>query len=166
MINRIMSKPTAFFPGRFQPFHTGHMLVVEGMTKVCGKIIIGIGSSEESGTEENPFSAQERKEMIQRALQAKNLIPVFDINFVDLPDKATDEEWADHVMEIVGDVDKVWTGQDDIKACFEGKLEIQNIAHVPGIDSEEIRKMIASGDKVWKEKVPSEVASAIAELKR
>ncbi len=160
-----MSKPTSFFPGRFQPFHNGHLLVIEGMTKVSGKIIIGIGSSDKPKSEENPFSAEERKEMIQRALQAKNLIPVFDINFVELPDKETDAEWAKHVMEITGPVAKIWTGRDDVRACFEGKVEIQNIVHVPGIDSDEIRKMVNADDRKWKEKVPTEVVGYLSELK-
>ena len=102
-------KPTCLFIGRFQPFHVGHLMVVQGMTKVCGKIIIGIGSSEKSGTDENPFTASDRKEMIQRALQAEDIIPMFDVEFVELTDHEDDAKWTEHVLERVGRVDKIWT---------------------------------------------------------
>jgi len=157
-----MHKPTALFLGRFQPFHNGHLLVLQGMTKVCGKILIGIGSSDKSRTAENPFSAAERKEMIQRALQAKDLIPMFDIHLIDLPDETDDEVWRTKVLELTGPVDKVWTGNEWTKKCFEGHVEVQNIKVVPGISGTEIRgKMRAGGN--WQDQVPKEVAGYIQE---
>ena len=158
-----MAKPTALFIGRFQPYHNGHHLVVQGMTKLAGRIIIGIGSSDKSGTMENPFTAQERKEMIQRALQADDIIPMFDINFVELPDVGDDQKWADQVLELVGKVDKVWTGNEHTKKCFEGRIEIQNIKEVPGIESTQIRDLMKKGGD-WEDKVPTEIARAIKEI--
>jgi len=156
-----MEKPTCLFIGRFQPFHVGHLLVVKGMSKVCGKIIIGIGSSEKKWTEKNPFTAEERRDMIQRALQGVDVIPTFDVNFVNLTDKDDDAEWADHVLETTGKVDQIWTGNDWTKDCFEGKgIEIKDIKEVPGFDGTEIRKMIKTGG-YWEEKVPDEILSSI-----
>ncbi|MBT5807656.1 nicotinamide-nucleotide adenylyltransferase [Candidatus Uhrbacteria bacterium] len=158
-----MAKPTALFIGRFQPYHNGHHLVVQGMTKLAGKIVIGIGSSGKSGTKENPFTAQERKDMIQRALQADDIIPMFDINFVELPDMGDDAEWTEHVLSKVGEVDKLWSGNEDTKKCFEGKMEVQNIAEVPGISATNIRELIAKGGD-WEDKVPQEVLRAIKDM--
>ena len=160
-----MSKPTALFIGRFQPFHIGHLLVIEGMTKVSGKIIIALGSSNEHGTDLNPYTAQERKEMMQRALQAKDLIPMFDINFIEVPDQKNDDNWADHVLELAGKVDILWSGNEDTKKCFEGKIDVQNIKEVPGISGTKIREMIKNGGD-WQEKVPPEVFSFIKEKER
>ncbi len=160
-----MSKPTSLFLGRFQPFHNGHLLVIEGMTKVSGKIIIAIGSANEQGTDLNPYSAQDRKEMMQRALQAKDLIPMFDINFIEVPDQKSDAQWADHVLQLAGSVDKLWTGNEEIKKHFEGKVEIQPIKEVPGISGTKIRDMIKNGGD-WQEKVPPEVFSFIKEKER
>ena len=42
--------------GRFQPFHKGHLNVVEEALNHCDKLIIAIGSAQEFGTEKNPFS--------------------------------------------------------------------------------------------------------------
>lgn len=157
-------KPTALFIGRFQPYHMGHHMVIKGMTRLAGRIVIGIGSSENHHETDNPFTAQERKEMIQQALQDDDVIPMFDINFVELPDKATDEEWTDHVLETVGNVDVLWTGNEDTAKCLEGKLDIQNIKEVPGISATSIRDKIKAGDTTWKEQVPAAVVKGIQDL--
>lgn len=159
-----MAKPTGLFIGRFQPYHMGHHLVLQGMTKLCGKVVIGIGSSEKSGTEENPYTAQERKEMIQQALQDENIIPMFDVVFVHLPDQENDEQWAQHVLDAVGPVDVVWTGNEWTKKCFDGKKEIKEIKEVPGISATAIRGMIKEGDTDWKTKVPGSVVKDVQDL--
>ena len=156
-------KPTCLFIGRFQPYHIGHHLVVQGMTKLCGKVIIGIGSSDKSRTKDDPYSAQERKEMIQRALQLENIIPVFDVNFVELPDHPDDATWTAQVLGKVGAVDQVWTGDAWTKKCFEGKVPVKDIKEVPGISGKEIRKMVKEGGD-WQEKVPAEIAVTMREL--
>lgn len=159
-----MPKPICLFIGRFQPYHLGHHMVIQGMTKVCKKVIIGIGSSQESGTSDNPYSAQERKEMIQEALQDENIIPMFDIEFMELPDDNDDARWAQHILEKTGHVDMIWTGNEWTKRCFQGKVEIKDIKEVPGIDSTSIRDMIRKGDERWKGKVTGAVVYAIQEI--
>lgn len=139
-------------------------MVIQGMTKVCKKVIIGIGSSQESATSDNPYSAQERKEMIQEALQDENIIPMFDIEFVELPDDSDDAGWTQRVLEKTGHVDMVWTGNEWTKRCFEGKVEIKEIKEVPGISSTSIRDMIRKGDERWKGKVVGAVVYAIQEI--
>lgn len=158
-----MAKPTCLFIGRFQPYHNGHHLVVQGMTKLCGKIIIGIGSSDKSRSSENPYSAQERKEMIQAALQDEDLIPMFDINFIVIPDHADDALWTKQVMELAGPVDMVWTGNEQTKRCFEGKVPIKAIKEVPGLSSTAVRALVKTGGD-WSSKVPDEVARAMREI--
>lgn len=159
-----MPKPTGLFIGRFQPLHNGHMLVIEGMTKVCGKIWIGIGSSSSHHEKENPFTAVERREMLQRALQDKSLIPMFDINFVELPDETDDTAWRDKVLEKTGPVDVVWTGNEWTAKCFEGVIPVKPIKEVPGISATEIRKMMVEENMDWKKKIPSDVALFIGEI--
>jgi len=157
-------KPTALFIGRFQPYHMGHHMVIKGMTRLAGRIVIGIGSSEKHHESENPFTAQERKEMIQQALQDADIIPVFDINFVEIPDTATDEEWVDYILANVGEVHTLWTGNEDTAKCLKGKLDIQNIKEVPGISASDIRAKIKAGDLSWKEQVPASVVKGIQDL--
>ncbi|OGL66560.1 hypothetical protein A2856_02630 [Candidatus Uhrbacteria bacterium RIFCSPHIGHO2_01_FULL_63_20] len=159
------NKFTCLFPGRFQPFHNGHMLVVKGMAKLCGKLVVAIGSSDKSGTPENPFTAEERRDMIQRALQGEDIIPAFDVTFIMVPDMDSDEAWAKAVLEAAGgEVHQVWTGNPATKAPFLalGK-EVKDIKEVPGVSATGVRaKMKEGGD--WKAKVPDEVAATISAL--
>lgn len=153
------------FVGRFQPFHNGHLMVLKGMVKVCDKIVIGIGSSQESMTAENPFTAAERREMIQRALQGVDLIPKYDINLVDVPDETDDDVWAKKCVELAGgEVSAVWTGNENTKKCFEAiGVKVQTIKEVPRISATEVRrKMLADED--WASLVPEEAAAYIREL--
>jgi len=56
------------FIGRFQPFHLGHLDAIRfGLSKV-ENLWIGIGSSNKSNEKRNPFTADERKDMILSSL--------------------------------------------------------------------------------------------------
>jgi len=152
---------TCLFPGRFQPFHKGHLLVVQGMRKMCGKIVIAIGSSDKSGNAENPFTAEERRDMIQRALQGEDIIPAFDVVFITVPDMADDQEWGKAVLAAAGEVHQVWSGNADVQETFKKLgVEVKNIKPVPGISATEVRKRIKEGGD-WQGLVPEEVASSV-----
>ncbi|PIX61830.1 hypothetical protein CO057_01930 [Candidatus Uhrbacteria bacterium CG_4_9_14_0_2_um_filter_41_50] len=144
---------TCIFPGRFQPFHTGHLMVVQGMIKSCGKVVIAICYGD--AREDDLFSAEEVREMISAALLAEDIV---DANIVDVSDCEDDAEWVDKILEAAGNPEevKMWTGDDDMKQIFEtAGLAIQNISPVPGFNGTEIRKMIESKDSTWREKVPA-----------
>ena len=68
--------------GRFQPFHLGHLdAVLFGLSRT-ENLFIGIGSSNKSNERKNPFSAEERREMITFIYRAKSItdrIKIFDI---------------------------------------------------------------------------------------
>ncbi|HMK32250.1 MAG TPA: adenylyltransferase/cytidyltransferase family protein, partial [Nitrosopumilaceae archaeon] len=84
--------------GRFQPFHKGHLSAVNfGLSKV-ENLWIGIGSSNKSHENKNPFTADERKDMIISSLDSESLkrVKVF---FV--PDIGNHEKWTHHVDSIV-----------------------------------------------------------------
>lgn len=158
------NKNTCLFVGRFQPFHRGHLMVVQGMTKVCDRIVIAVGSCKKSQTYDNPFDAQERIEMIQRALQDKNIIPKHDVTFVEVEDTESDDEWAKLVLEKSGEVTTLWTGNDRTKKCFANTgIEVQDITKVPGISSTEVRERIKN-DGDWQGLLPDIVASYIKSI--
>ena len=50
--------------GRFQPFHLGHSIILERALYQCNKVIVVIGSAQESRTPLNPLSAAEREQLI------------------------------------------------------------------------------------------------------
>jgi len=158
-----MSKPVGLFVGRFQPFHQGHLLVVNGMVKMCRKIYIVVGGSS-SQDKDNPFTFAERKEMIQRALQEEDIIPLFDVEFVTIPDREGDEAWTKEVLEKAPGIEKVWTGNEWVEKCFvKTGVEIQKIKEVPGISATEVRRRMREGGD-WEELLPEEVVSYLKEI--
>jgi bifunctional NMN adenylyltransferase/nudix hydrolase len=56
------------FIGRFQPFHIGHLSVVERAMKESDKLILVIGSANSARTPRNPLTVSERIDIILAAL--------------------------------------------------------------------------------------------------
>ena len=105
------------FIGRFQPFHKGHLHDIKNALKFSDKVIIGIGSSQEENTSENPFSFDERKEMIGYVLRKNNI----SVSIFAVPDINDDSKWVEHVISITGEVDIVYTGNGWVRGLFESK---------------------------------------------
>lgn len=134
---------TCIFPGRFQPFHEGHLLVVQGMMKIHGNatIVMCDGKHEHGG--DHPFTLAQRREMISAALLSADIT---DATIVEAIDKPTHAEWVDAVMDAAGHPQEplVWSGKEDVCAMFEEKgIPTKKIVPVPGIDGEVIREAIA-----------------------
>lgn len=53
------------FIGRFQPFHNGHKAIVDAALKQAKEVIIVVGSSFASRNIRNPFTFDERRQMIK-----------------------------------------------------------------------------------------------------
>lgn len=155
---------TSLFIGRFQPFHTGHLLVLQGMVKICDRVVIAIGSAEKSGEPENPYTAEQRKEFIQAALQDEDIIPKYDVIFIEVNDMDSDADWAKEVLKAAGHVDTLWSGNPDTIRCFDGMgIKIQEIKEVPGISGTEIRERMKNKGN-WKSLVPKAVSDAIGRM--
>lgn len=65
----------AVFIGRFQPFHNEHYEVLKNALKIADKVLIIIGSHKASPNIKNPFTFEERKEMISRLLETVEVLP-------------------------------------------------------------------------------------------
>jgi nicotinamide-nucleotide adenylyltransferase len=91
--------------GRFQTFHLGHEKLIDTALSMCEKVLVFIGSAQESGTERNPYDAEFRKRILRAVYGERE-----DLIFKDLED-LTDEnditpEWGkyvlDHAIEALG----------------------------------------------------------------
>lgn len=60
-----MEYAAAVYIGRFQPFHKAHLEVVQHGLKIANRVIILVGSAYATPTVENPFTFQQRKNMIE-----------------------------------------------------------------------------------------------------
>lgn len=150
----------AVLVGRFQPFHLGHRKVVEKYSDRYD-LVIGIGSANEEGNEENPLSFEDRKNIIQACYP--------NIEIVGIDDYSRDEEGGQKWLEELKDKaspDKVISQNDLVKKLVENdpKLElVEQDMHDPGIYSgTEVRRRIKSGEE-WRYLVPECAEEAIAE---
>jgi nicotinamide-nucleotide adenylyltransferase len=144
---------TIIFPGKFQPFHNGHLMVVQGMTKVSDNVVIII-CHDATGTDE-PFTLDQRREMISAALLA---VDIMDVTIATVKDTPSDADWVDQVLEAADSPSSpiIWTGNPDVKQLFEQRgIDTKNIVPVPGIVSAEIRDLMAAKDPTWRSKIPA-----------
>lgn len=61
------------FIGRFSAFHKGHLAILEQAFKIAKEVIVVIGSAAAPRTVRNPWTAEERQQMISRSLCDDNL---------------------------------------------------------------------------------------------
>lgn len=113
-------KSSALFVGRFQPFHKGHLDVINQILKENNRVIIAIGSAEKNFLPDNPLTAGERFQIIEESLKEAKIpaekyciIPVRNVNNYAL--------WVNHLNIYIPPYDKVYTGSKIVKACYEGK---------------------------------------------
>jgi len=148
------------FIGRFQPFHLGHLSDIKNAFKEVDELVIGIGSSNEKHTKENPFTVGERIEMIDLVLTANKIS-----NYIvfPIPDFGNDKKWAEHIENLVPKFDVVFTGNKWTERCFEGKYKVKRVNMLEGISSTIIRnRMLKNMD--WRSLVPKEVVNFIEKI--
>ena len=139
--------------GRFQPFHLGHLdAVLFGLSR-AENLFICIGSSNKSNERKNPFSAEERREMITLSIEPSitDRIKIFDI-----PDVGDHEKWTFEIDKIVPKYDVIFTNDEFTKTLFE-KRKISVISVVlkdrEKFSGTNIRNLITY-DRNWRDLVP------------
>ena len=139
--------------GRFQPFHLGHLdAVLFGLART-ENLFICIGSSNKSNERKNPFSAEERREMIVTSIEPSiaDRIKIFDV-----PDVGDHEKWTFEIDKTVPKYDIVFTNDEFTKTLFE-KREISVISVVlkdrEKFSGTNIRNLITY-DRNWRDLVP------------
>jgi nicotinamide-nucleotide adenylyltransferase len=139
--------------GRFQPFHLGHVAAVKFALEKVDRLAIGIGSSNRFNEKRNPFTADERKEMVLSSLDKKDLER---IKIYYIPDVNDHDRWTYLVDEIVPKYDVVFSNDDFTYNLFKKrniKVISVPLAKRETLSGTEIRAKIAS-DQNWSEFVP------------
>lgn len=139
--------------GRFQPFHLGHLEAFRFALSKVEKLWIGIGSSNKAIEKNNPFTADERKEMIISSINESisNQIQIYYI-----PDLDNHSRWIENINSLVPDFEVVFTN-DELTQSLYSKLG-KTVISVPFKDREvlsgtNIRNKILS-DQNWQTMVP------------
>ncbi len=99
--------------GRFQVLHTGHTDMIRQGLRLCDRVCVLVGSSQECGTEKNPFSYEQRLEMLKAVFPEKEML-LFPIPDAGLGNNAL---WGQYVLnkcrEHTGDLpDLVLSGKE------------------------------------------------------
>ncbi|MGQ0795125.1 MAG: nicotinamide-nucleotide adenylyltransferase [Nitrosopumilaceae archaeon] len=141
------------YVGRFQPFHLGHLDAINFALSKVENLWIGIGSSNKSNEKRNPFTADERKEMINSSIDdtVKKRVQIYYI-----PDVDDHEKWTYSIDSIVPKYDIVFSNDDFTQTLYQ-KRGIK-VMPVPLKDREnlagtKIRELITIG-KNWNDFVP------------
>lgn len=153
----------ALFIGRFQPFHRGHLTMVKRILERQDEILIGIGSAQYSHTGENPFTAGERYEMVQRTLDAEGL---HNYHVIPIPDTHVHSVWVGHVLSLVPRFDVVYSNSPLVIRLLKekGVKVVELPLHEKGrYSGREIRRKIFK-DEPWRDLVPPAVATYIEEI--
>ena len=116
-----MRYKTALYLGRFQPFHLGHLQLIEGLSANYKKIVIGLCSCQKHGTRRNPFTFWDRYQMLHNTLSNNPTLSMrkTKLEIIPIPDIECPEKWASFVHAIFGDYDVVITNNPDTKHLFE-----------------------------------------------
>lgn len=87
--------------GRFQPPHLAHIKIIKEALKLAEQIIIVVGSADQPRTFKNPWTWQEREQMIRASLSDDVQERVI---VIPAHDKISDEQWAEEVQVAVDSV--------------------------------------------------------------
>jgi len=128
--------------GRFQPFHSGHLSIIKKYHRKNFFIKIVIGSIQKEFQKNDPFTKDERIDMIKKSLEEHNLNN-YEIIFV--PDVPSDKEWVSLIKKKVQDFDVLFTGNPWVKRLFKKEnIEIheydERFDRIKGIKARDIRK--------------------------
>jgi nicotinamide-nucleotide adenylyltransferase len=156
---------TGLLVGRFQPFHRGHLAVLTELRRSHPEesLLVVVGSAQESFTSENPFTAGERIEMLQRALAEARIagclpVPVADIHRHD--------QWAAYLRGLLPAFDVVYTNNPLTRLLFERervRVESPRLVDRERYQGAVIRRRMREG-AAWGDLVPASVQRFLEEI--
>ena len=127
---------------RMQPLHHGHIdAIQQALETGIERLIIGIGSSNESHTAENPLHLEERMQILQTALEGYGVHKLVEI--YPIPDFVDDARWVDHIQTQLPDFDTVISNNPWVLDIFaeQKKHILQPVERIP-VRASDIRQAI------------------------
>lgn len=152
--------------GRFQPFHKGHLALLETARAERPRepILVAVGSAQLSHTPLNPFTAGERIEMIEAAVAEAELTEVHVYPVIDIDRHAL---WVAHLRASLPKFGRVYTNNPLTKMLFEDarfRVETPTLVERARFQGIEIRRRLSSGE-AWKSLVPPAVSRLLQEIR-
>lgn len=163
--------------GRFQTFHKGHEKLVNTGLLLCDRLLILVGSAQESGTERNPLNVNTRTKMIKEIYGDNPNIMIYGLSDM------TNEndicyEWGRYLLDnvdryIYKNPDVMIYGNDESRSGWFDKKDLKNTteliinrAELP-ISATMLRQlMLEDKRKEWMELVNPKLHKMYDELRR
>lgn len=142
-----MKKTVGVYWGRFNPPHKGHIALVKRLVKKVDLLIVAVGNAEGKNTKRNPFSGDERVEMLKSYLREQN-IKVKDV--VAVEDGSSWASSIDNLFEKCGKFDVLFTDHKTIARLVGNRVKVVGFGREGGISSTMIRGSIAKGGE-WED---------------
>lgn len=114
--------------GRFQPLHQGHCRAIFQMMMDCHQVVVGVGSAQEKGTENNPFDVETRMQMLKNVFGDGGVKRIKIVPFNDIGTQPTSNSWIDYVFEklkkihISDEPTDYYTGRDVDSIYYKGRF--------------------------------------------
>ncbi len=132
--------------GRFQPLHNGHVILIEHALELAadeGKVIVAIGSASCQMEPRNPWTGEERKQMVEAWNDQVEVVLIDDIN--DPPN------WVEHATKIHGEGVLVTSDKQTAELYRESnwdvlEVELTNRENFEGWRIRQTAKMLSTVD--------------------
>ena len=136
--------------GRFQPFHRGHAALVNAAVERAEgmPLTIAIGSANQPESLENPWTWEERTEMIRCWLDSE--FPGNDVHIVSIPDINDPPRWVEHASKYHGDSGILLTSDKKTQKLYQASewnvefFNLQNRSQFEGWRVRETCKMLST----------------------
>lgn len=152
--------------GRFQPFHKGHVYLLQQAAQVAGKLVIALGSVGVDD-QDNPLSYEQRLAMLHQVLEQEGLADRV-IKIFPSHDHESDEAWVREIVEQAGEFEVVignndWTN----RVLSEAGYQVMTIPDLRRdvYEGTQVRQLARQGE-AWEDRVPEYLVDQVAsELK-
>lgn len=139
--------------GRFQPFHLGHLRALQFALSRVDNLWVGLGSSNKVADSNNPFSADERRQMILSSIDSSMTEK---ISLYPIPDLDNHIKWIELINAIVPRFETIFSNDDLTKHLYSKRgIRIESIPFLQRdlLSGTRIRTLIADGGE-WEGLVP------------
>lgn len=175
-----MIKPfkLGFIIGRFQHLHLGHMKIIDAGLATCDRLLLLVGSSQESGTERNPFNLKTRMDVIREVYTSEVMDGKLLLGHIDDMTNENDisADWGRFVLKKVDmwsqhyglsrKMDCMIFGNDEERLSWFDPKDIEGVSQIvvarpdEALSASKMRKYLATEDfKSWLDNAPSNISN-------
>ena len=161
---------TAVLIGRFQPFHNGHLALLEQALQVAQQVIVVLGSAHQARSPKNPWVWEERRKMIDDCLPTRmkgrvQFVPIRD--YYDLPQWVAEvQRWVEALVPPMGVSMGLISHEKDASSAYLRHFPKWKAIELPrqgAVDATPLREMLWSLDEQPAEQVQAALAAALPE---